>query len=205
MSVALTARPGKSAAAKGGFRPIQWIQRCLTRPLKLKRIGLQWHVVFDQSRMEAPVSKSTSRGEALRQSHAALQVLLLEQDDARRMLPHLNHLEQSLARVGSRALTTVPLKVLHRAMDQLDLLENGVRSDALMALRLRVDEAIRQRTPVNMKGDIANVEVKDATVSVFEEAEVSWTNRMELDEATNRMALDAIYASATGGAVAAAK
>jgi hypothetical protein len=72
-----------------------------------------------------------------------------------------------------------------------------------MPLRLRVEEAVRQRTPVNLKGDIANVEVKDASVSVFEEAEESWTHRMALDEASDRMALDAIYASATREAVTA--
>ena len=200
MTAALTARSGKSAAlasAKGGFHPLRWLQRCLTRPLKIKRVGRQWHVVFDASRLEAPASRPSSRGEALRQSHLALQTLLASEDDARRMLPHLTHLEHSLGRIGSRALTTLPLKVLQRALDQLDLLEGSQREEALVPLRLRVEEAIRQRTPVNLKGDIANVEVKDASVSVFEEAEVSWTNRMALDEATDRMALDAIYATAT--------
>ncbi len=200
MTAALTARSGKSpahASAKGGFHPLRWLHRCLTRPLKLKRIGQQWHVVFDASRLEPPVSRPGSRGEALRQSHLALQALLASEDDARRMLPHLSHLEHSLGRIGSRALTTLPLKVLQRALDQLDMIESGQRHEALVPLRLRLEEAIRQRTPVNLKGDIANVEVKDASVSVFEEAEVSWTNRMALDEATDRMALDAIYANAT--------
>ena len=201
MTAALTARSGKSAAlasAKGGFHPLRWLHRCLTRPLKVKRIGKQWHVVFDASRLEAPVSRPSSRGEALRQSHLALQTLLSSEDDARRVLPHLSHLEHSLGRIGSRALTTLPLKVLQRALDQLDMIEGGQREEALVPLRVRVEGAIRQRTPVNLKGDIANVEVKDASVSVFEEAEVSWTNRMALDEASDRMALDAIYANATG-------
>jgi hypothetical protein len=205
MPAAITARSGKSTPhpAQAGFHPLRWLRRCLTRPLKIKRIGRQWHVVFDASRLDAPVSKAGSRGEALRQAHAALQTLLAGHDDARHMLPHLSHLEHSLGRIGSRALTTLPLKVLQRALDQLDMLEGRHRDDALMPLRLRVEEAVRQRTPVNLKGDIANVEVKDASVSVFEEAEVSWTNRMALDEATDRMALDAIYASAvTEGATA---
>jgi hypothetical protein len=190
MSVALTEHPGKSTApAKAGFHPLRWLRRAFTRPLKLKRIGLQWHVVFDASRLEAPVSKSGSRGEALRQAHLALQAMLLEHDDARQVMPHLAHLENALGRMGSKAMTTLPLKVLHRAMDQLDLLEGTSRSELLMALRLRVEEIVRQRTPVNLKGDIANVEVRDASASLFEEAEVSWTNRMALDE---------IYASTAG-------
>jgi hypothetical protein len=49
-------------------------------------------------------------------------------------------------------------------------------------LRLRVEEAVRQRTPVNLRGDIANVEVTDASASQYDEVEDHFTNRMELDE-----------------------
>lgn len=187
------AHPGKilrkepKAAVHGGFHPIRWVRRLFTRPLKLKRIGMQLHVVFDQSRLEVPNSKTLGRGEALRLGHLALQSLLSQHGEARDVVPHLSALEHSLARNGSRALTTLPVKVLSRAMDQLDMLEGGARSEELMGLRMRIDEAVRRRTPVNMKGDIANIEVRDASASQFDEAEVHWTNRMELD---------AIYAEA---------
>jgi hypothetical protein len=191
---AVTARNGKSASTtKRGFHPLKWVRKFFSRPLKLKRIGKQWHVVFDQSRLHVPTSKGTSRGEALRLSHEALQVLLARHDDARNVMPHLIHLEQALGRSGSRALMALPDKVLKRAMDQLDMLEGASRSDEFMALRMRVDEAIRRRAPVNLRGDIANIDVKEASVSQYDEAEVSWTNRMELD---------AIYAQATGPATA---
>lgn len=180
-------RKKPNATASGGFHPIRWVRRFFTRPLKLKRIGMQLHVVFDQSRLEVPSSKTLGRGEVLRLGHLALQSLLSQHDDARDVVPHLNALEHALGRNGSRALTTLPIKVLTRAMDQLDMLAGGQRSEELMALRLRVDEAVRRRTPVNMKGDIANIEVRDASASQFDEAEVHWTNRMELD---------AIYADA---------
>lgn len=176
------------AAAKGGFHPLRWMHRLLSRPLKIKRIGMQWHVVFDVSRMEPPSSsRPTGRGEALRLAHLALQALLQEHRDVRHVLPHLIHLEQSLARHGSRALVEVPVKVLQRAMDQLDTIQAGTQAAALLALRLRVEEAVRQRSPVNLRGDIANVEVRETSVSQYDEAE---------DELTNRMALDEIYAKA---------
>jgi hypothetical protein len=187
MPAARTLRPGKidssasNGAAAGGFHPIRWVRRLFTRPLKLKRVGLQVHVVFDASRLEVPNSKTLGRGESLRQGYLALQSLLAQHDDARHVVPHLSHLEHTLARNGSRALTSLPLKLLQRAMDQLDMIEGTARGEALMALRVRVDEAVRRRTPVNMKGDIANIEVRDASPSQFDEAEVHWTNRMELD------------------------
>jgi len=178
-----SAPSGKTrASAKGGFHPLRWIRRVLGRPLKLKRVGGQWHVVFDASRMEPPTSsKGTSRGEALRQAHLALHGLLMEHPDARHVLPHLTHLEQSLARLGSRALIELPLKVLQRAMDQLHSI-GGSKSDALLPLRLRVEEIVRQRSPVNLRGDIANVEVQEASESQYAEVEDHWTNRMDLDD-----------------------
>jgi hypothetical protein len=184
MPAAQIASQGKRiVTAKKGLHPLRWIRRLFSRPLKLKRIGLQWHVVFDASRMEAPMSsKPGSRGEALRMAHLALQALLIEHRDARHVLPHLGHLEQALSRHGSRALVDLPLKVLQRAMDQLDTIQSGTHAEALMPLRLRVEEAVRQRTPVNLRGDIANVEVTDASASQYDEVEDHFTNRKELDE-----------------------
>jgi len=191
MPAARSARPGKSTASgKRGFHPLRWLRRLFSRPLKLKRIGLQLHVVFDASRMEAPTSsKPAGRGEALRLAHVALQALLVEHDEARHVLRHLSHLEQALARNGSRALVDLPVKLLQRAMNQLDTIDSGSHAQALLPLRLRVEESVRQRTPVNLRGDIANVEVRDASASQYDAAEDHWTNRMELDE---------IYAQAAG-------
>ena len=180
MPAAPTASHGKRSTPKRGLHPLRWIKKFFSRPLKLKRIGLQWHVVFDVSRMAAPAStKPGSRGEALRLAHMALQALLVEHPDARQVMPHLSHLEQALARQGSRALIELPVKVLQRALDQLDTIQSAAQAEALVPLRLRVEESVRQRTPVNLRGDIANVEVQEASVSQFDEAV---TNRMELDE-----------------------
>ncbi len=207
MPAAQSASRGKrTATAKQGFHPLRWIKKFFSRPLKLKRIGLQWHVVFDVSRMMSTTSsRPGGRGEALRMGHLALQALLVEHRDARQVMPHLSHLEQALGRQGSRALIELPVKLLQRALDQLETIQSGAQAEALMPLRLRVEEAVRQRTPVNLRGDIANVEVTDASASQYEEVEDELTNRMALDEATNRMALDAIYARAGAGEPATTK
>ena len=208
MPAAQSASRGKrTTTAKQGFQPLRWIKKFFSRPLKLKRIGLQWHVVFDVSRMMTTTSSTRpgGRGEALRMGHLALQVLLVEHRDARQVMPHLSHLEQALGRQGSRALTELPVKLLQRALDQLETIQSGAQAEALMPLRLRVEEAVRQRTPVNLRGDIANVEVTDASASLYEEVEDELTNRMALDEASNRMALDEIYAKAGAGEPATTK
>jgi len=198
MPAAQSARHGKrTPATKQGLHPLRWIKKFFSRPLKLKRIGLQWHVVFDVSRMAAPTSsRPAGRGEALRLAHLALQALLVEHRDARQVMPHLSHLEQALGRQGSRALIDLPVKLLQRALDQLETIQSGAQAAALVPLRLRVEEAVRQRTPVNLRGDIANVEVTDASASQYEEAE---------DHFTNRMALDEIYAQAGAAEAATSK
>jgi len=207
MPAAQTASHGKrTRTTKPGFHPLHWIKKFLSRPLKFKRIGRQWHVVFDVSRMMAPTpSKPAGRGEALRLGHLALQALLVEHPDARQVMPHLSHLEQALGRQGSRALIGLPVKVLQRALDQLETIQSGAQAAALVPLRLRVEEVVRQRTPVNLRGDIANVDVRETSVSQFDEAEEELTNRMALDEATNRMSLDEIYAQAGVGEPATTK
>lgn len=190
MPAAPTARFGKKtndapqAGAARGFHPLQWMRRFFTKPLKVKRIGMQLHVVFDHTRMQQETSsKPVSRGETLRLGHLALQNLLAQHQDTRHVVPHLSALEHALSRTGSRALTTLPPKVLQRAMDQLDLIEGNQRCEELMALRLRVEEIVRQRTPVNLRGDIANIEVRDASHSQYDEVESHWTGRVPLDEA----------------------
>jgi hypothetical protein len=161
-----------------------WLGSLFSRELKIKRIGMQLHVV-----LEAPACKSSQhsgacgRGEALRLAHQALQDLLNQHDDARRMMPHLHHLEKSLAQVGSRALKTLPVDVMNKAMDQLDLIEGSAQSPDLLTLRLRVEEAIRRRTPAKLRDDLSAIEVTDASHSQFDEADRIWTGVAPLDEA----------------------
>jgi hypothetical protein len=149
--------------------------------VKLKRIGLQLHVVLEDPNSTPQGSKPPGRGEALRLAHVALLDLLGQHDGARQLFPHLSHVEQALARNGSRALTTTPIGVLQRAMDQLDNLEGTARAHDLMTLRLRVDEAVKRRTPVNLRGDVSSIEVTNISHSQYDEAESQWTGRAPLD------------------------
>jgi hypothetical protein len=177
------ANPAKAGEQERSWSPLRWIQAVLRRPVKIKRIGLQLHVVLEEPSSTPQGSKTPGRGEALRLAHVALQGLLAQHEGARQLFPHLSHMEQALARHGSKALVTTPISVLQRAMDQLDNLEGTVRAHDLMTLRLRVDEAIKRRTPVNMRGDLSSIEVTDASHSQFDKAESQWTGRVPLDAA----------------------
>jgi len=170
--------------ARKGFHPIRWVRRLFTKPLKIRRQGFDLQLEFEPTRMAAPTCANLSRGEALRLAHQALQALLAQHPDARNVVPHLSALEHSLARNGSRALSSLQPRVLERAMVQLDTIEGGTRSEILMALRLRVEDVVRQRrAAASTKDDVSNIEVCDVSQSQFDSAESEWTGRVPLDEA----------------------
>jgi hypothetical protein len=176
------AKGTKAARVQRPWSAIHWIQSLLMRPVKVKRIGLQLHVVLEEPGTTPQGSRPPGRGEALRLAHVALLDLLGRHDGARQLYPHLCHVEEALARHGSKALATTPIGVLQRAMVQLDNLEGNERSYDLMTLRLRVDESVKRRTPVNPRADALAIEVTDASHSQFDEAENQWTGRVPLDE-----------------------
>lgn len=187
MPAANQARPAthangsREARAERPWSAVHWIQSLLTRPVKVKRIGLQLHVVLEEPGTTPQRSRPPGRGEALRLAHAALLDLLERHQGARQLYPHLGHVEQALALHGSRALTSTPIAVLQRAMAQLDNLEGTARSHELMTLRLRVDESVKRRAPGNPRGDVPAIEVTDASHSQFDAAESQWTGRVPLD------------------------
>lgn len=177
-----------AAVAQNGARSskstLGWIGGLFTRPLKVKRVGRQLHVVLDEASSSTPstASRTGGRGEALRLAHVALQDLLARHEDSRRLVPHLSHLEQTLARQGSRALKMLPLHVLEKAIDQLDVLEGGAKDHDLMTLRLRVAEAVKLRTPAKLRDDVSSIEVTEASHSQFDEADRRWTAAAPLEE-----------------------
>lgn len=162
-----------------------WIGGLFTKPLKVKRVGKQLHLVLDSAPSSTQsASRTGGRGEALRLAHVALQQLLSLHEDSRRLVPHLSHLEQTLARQGSRALKVLPLHVLDKAIDQLDVLEGTAKNSDLMTLRLRVAESVKLRTPLKkLRDDVSSIEVTEASHSQFDEADRRWTAAAPLDEA----------------------
>lgn len=174
-------RQGQDGKDRGEKRG--WLGSIFSREVKIKRIGMQLHVVLEDAPSRPSASRSGGRGEALRLAHQALQSALDQHDDARRMMPHLHHLERSMAQVGSRALKTLPINVLQKSMVQLELIEGSAQCDDLITLRLRVEEAIKRRAPARLLDDMSAIEVSDASHSQFDEADRIWTGVAPLDEA----------------------
>lgn len=65
--------------------------------------------------------------------------------DARASSRHLAFIEQTLMQEGLRALETVPLDVLRKALDQFEILVTNWSPEGLAGLRSRIAVAIQER------------------------------------------------------------
>jgi len=167
------------------MRPVHWLRDLLKRPLQLERRGLQVHVVLGPT-APAPLQAAPelTPGEVLRRGHAELQALLARHPEVRHLMRHLGFIEQALARFGSRALKReVPLQVLRKGLEQLDLLARDEPSAGLADLRERIAAAIRQRARPDEPDLSSTTEVSEASHSLFDEMERSWTGEIPLPKA----------------------
>jgi len=176
-----TARSSRAAKKSGG--PVTWVRDLLRRPLKVERRGAQLHLVLGEKppEPEAPTVAPTS-GEALRRGHEELRALLRRHPETRHLMRHLGFIEQQLGRSGSHALKSdIPVPVLRKGLEQLDLLMRGDTSEPLADLRARIDAAARSRGgAAEARHD--EVQVSEASHSLFDEMERSWTGQMPLSE-----------------------
>lgn len=170
------------AAGPGG-----WMRDLLNRPLKLERRDGQIHVVLGEKPAAPPPPPSS--GEALRRGHEELRALLRRHPEARHLMRHLGYVEQMLGRFGSRALKReIPAPVLAKALEQLDLLARGEPSAPIADLRARIAAAVQARGLALGDADTetrpGSLEVTEASHSLFDEMERSWTGHAPLGDDT---------------------
>jgi hypothetical protein len=165
---------------------VTWVRDLLKRPLKLERRDGQVHVVLGEKAPEKakPAAEPTA-GEVLRRGHEELRALLRRHPETRHLMRHLGFIEQELARSGSRALKRdIPVPVLRKGVEQLDLLMRGEPSVALADLRTRIDAAAQARERTD-DDDAATrpgaVDISEASQSLFDEMERSWTGQTRAD------------------------
>ena len=183
------------AAVKGeasSRNPLQWVKGLLSQRLRLERRGVQVHVMLDPAKPAAvpSVFADSQSGEALRLAHTELRELLGRHAGTRKVMPHLSHLEQALARTGSRAIGKLPLPVLHRALNQLENLTQDQASEGLAALRQRMLAAIEKRMEKPAPRPAADsdfraehkLEVSEASHSLFDEMERSWAGTVPIED-----------------------
>ena len=104
---------------------------------------------------------------------------------------HLAFVESEIGRFGSRALRReIPVPVLRKALEQFDLLVQGAPSEGLIYLRARMAEAVELRgRAIEIDEDTetrpGSLEVMEASHSLFDEMEKSWTGQVPLDAANS--------------------
>lgn len=167
--------------------PLSRVRDLLKRPLKLQVRGANVHVVLGEAEeRQGANSTGTSAGEALRRGHADLQRLLRQHPETRQLMRHLTFVEQTIGRFGSRAIQRdIPVPVMRRAVEQLDLLVQGAPGEGLVYLRARLLDAVQTRAvAVEVDADTetrpGSLEVSEASHSLFDEMERSWTGEMPI-------------------------
>lgn len=156
-------------------------------------------------------SANTVTGRQLRQAHLELGELLDAHPDTRQLMRHLHYVERALTRHGSRALERVPSKVLVTALEQFERLVGQAPSEGLAAMKLHLQGSLlakgvpigRRRVVVDedsLFGDPSAVDVSEATPSMFDETERSWTGVMPASLVAAHAAARQDAADSTSGA-----
>lgn len=167
--------------------PISRVRDLLKRPLKLELRGAQVHLTLgEKDERQGASTSGTSAGEALRRGHADLHRLLRVHRETRQLMRHLAFIEQTIGRFGSRAIKReIPVPVLRKGIEQLDLLVEGAPTEGLVYLRARMDEAVAARSAAieideETETRPGSLEVTEASHSLFDEMERSWTGEIPL-------------------------
>ena len=157
---------------------------------RLQQCGLGPHPVQAQTTGQAAREElPASRGVALRHDHQRLSQLLADQSDLCHALRHLACVEQALARQGSRALRTLPEKVLARALEQLQGLTRDDPDFVLPELLQRLQKALATAKATAASATTVNqpmnplelseaMDVSEASHSLFDEMERSWSGHV---------------------------
>lgn len=180
--------PSRKSDPSALSRPVTWVRELLQRPLKLELRGTQVHVrLGDKGGPQAAVSAGPSAGEALRRGHEDLRGLLRLHPETRHLMRHLAYVEAEIGRFGARALRReVPVPVLRKALEQFDLLVEGAPGEGLVYLRARMSDALGARGRVadadaDTETRPGSLEVMEASHSLFDEMERSWTGQIPPD------------------------
>ena len=181
-------REGKRPAAAAPKRPANGsrpplfapLRALLTHRVQLERRGFHFHIVL--APLPAPPAEAPAEpnsGAALRHDHRQLAQLLKCHADLRHTLRHLGCVEQRLAREGSRALRSMPEKVLRKAIEQIEGLHRDDPGFTLPELmrRLRHALALAEERTKEFKSTEA-MDVSEASHSLFDEMERSWNGSM---------------------------
>lgn len=171
-----TRHPRSADLAPAGpwsMQPLKWIGSVLGRSKPAPR---------PPTSKKREASSGQGGGEALRLDHAALSALLDRHAASRDTMRHLAFIEHKLARQGSRAFRDMPVPVMSKGLEQLATLAQDESAMAFSVLRSRLTMAIALRSSSAPARDatpaVDVADVSEASHSLFDEMERSWTGQM---------------------------
>lgn len=115
----------------------------------------------------------------------ALKLVLDRHGASRAVLAHLSVVEQALGHGGVQALDDVPAEVLGKALSQLEMLVSDWSEAGIAALRAQIKAAMskpgridvargRPQSKKSTDFDNSRLQVNEASVSVFMDAQARW-------------------------------
>lgn len=173
-------RERRASDAKPGT--LRWLRGLLSRPLKLERRGLQWHLVLGDRRRQAGVGRAPTLAEVNEELHARL--LAQDVEHAARVMRHLVFVHDELCRKGWRGVETLPAKVLGKALTQVQMLAQDAPSPVMAHIAERLEKIhiaaqIREERRAHAHAEAnGRVEVSEASAEEFAETERSWLGTM---------------------------
>ena len=160
----------------------RWIAMRLFAQSRKDRVRAARNVSRGGARSSDP--GAVRRSGALRRDFKELHSLFGKDLVLRRSMPHLSYVERTLARTGSRGLLEMPLQILENALEQLDGAVHGSSTLTLDELRARLERAIEAHAHRRARFENSrHVEVSEATHSLFEELDRTWTAPAPLSDA----------------------
>ena len=168
-----------AARATGTWaRARRWIQRLLGRAAR-------------EPAARTPRRASTLDKAELDRVRQDLAAVLDQHPESRQVMRHARALERGLEKRGRFALDDLPVKVIRRALEQLDTLVTDWSVEGLSTLRSKAAVAVADRERIENERDAVRrsategeVEVEEASVTTFmrasEEWERSFTGRSDL-------------------------
>lgn len=180
-SFAPTKTPVRRRAAKAGARRREglvrrWLRGLTERRLRIERHGLQIHILFDKPISARSSSPDSGSGSALRRDHLALQSLFELRPELRLTMRSLAYVEDAMALRGSRALKGMPPKLYEKALQYLEKVKRMEAGVSFPELERRLREAAQVRAVAEPEFTAA-VQVTEASHSLFDEMERSWTGQ----------------------------
>ena len=124
--------------------------------------------------------------ERVRRMRRDLYELMQRHPDSRTLMRHLDLVERSLRREGYAAVEALPVRVIAKALTQLERLVWDWTPAGLAELRSRLAVMVKNRQPearaaaveLDMSSHHAAADVSEVDHAVFEEMERSWAGQM---------------------------